>query len=35
MTLFARAAQEPTVFNDALNKYFDGEPDPVTLKLLL
>jgi uncharacterized protein (DUF1810 family) len=35
MTLFARAAEDATVFNDALKKHFDGEADPLTLKLLL
>jgi uncharacterized protein (DUF1810 family) len=34
MTLFARAAEDATVFNDALAKYFNAEPDPLTLKLL-
>jgi uncharacterized protein (DUF1810 family) len=34
MTLFARAAPEIPVFHEALNKYFDGEADPLTLKLL-
>jgi uncharacterized protein (DUF1810 family) len=34
MTLFARAAEDATVFNDALKKYFGGETDPLTLKLL-
>lgn len=34
MTLFARAAAEPAVFNHALQKYFAGEPDPRTLELL-
>jgi uncharacterized protein (DUF1810 family) len=34
MTLFARAAEDATVFNDALKKYFSGEADPLTLKLL-
>jgi uncharacterized protein (DUF1810 family) len=34
MTLFARAAEDAIVFHDALNKYFDGEVDPQTLKLL-
>jgi uncharacterized protein (DUF1810 family) len=38
MTLFARAAEEagaaPTDFNDALAKYFNGDPDPLTLALL-
>ena len=38
MTLFARAAVDagvaPTDFKDALKKYFNGEPDPLTLALL-
>jgi uncharacterized protein (DUF1810 family) len=34
ITLFARAAEDATVFNDALAKYFNGEADPLTLKLL-
>jgi uncharacterized protein (DUF1810 family) len=34
MTLFARAAEDATVFNDALKKYFNGEADPLTLNLL-
>ena len=38
MTLFARAAADaaldPTDFNDALKKYFNSEPDPLTLELL-
>ncbi|MGA3373612.1 MAG: DUF1810 domain-containing protein [Terracidiphilus sp.] len=38
MTLFARAAVDaelaPTDYNDALAKYFNGEPDPLTLALL-
>jgi uncharacterized protein (DUF1810 family) len=38
MTLFARAAEEaemdPTDFNDALKKYFNGEADPLTVELL-
>jgi uncharacterized protein (DUF1810 family) len=39
MTLFARAAADaaldPTDFNDALEKYFKGEPDSLTVALLL
>jgi uncharacterized protein (DUF1810 family) len=39
MTLFAHAAahagMDPTDFNDALKKYFDGEPDSLTVALLL
>jgi uncharacterized protein (DUF1810 family) len=34
MTLFARAAGVGSVFNVALTRYFDGEPDPLTLSLL-
>ncbi len=34
MTLFARAADDPAVFNEALRKYFDGEPDARTLAQL-
>jgi uncharacterized protein (DUF1810 family) len=34
MTLFASTASENQVFSDALQKYFDGKPDPLTLKLL-
>ena len=39
MTLFAHAAahaaMDPTDFNDALKKYFDGEQDSLTVSLLL
>ncbi|MGD0098279.1 MAG: DUF1810 domain-containing protein [Terracidiphilus sp.] len=39
MTLFAHAAahaaMDSTDFNDALKKYFDGEPDSLTVALLL
>jgi len=38
MTLFAHAAahaaMDATEFSDALKKYFDGDPDPLTLALL-
>ena len=34
MTLFAHAAPENDLFNDALKKYFSGEPDLRTLELL-
>ncbi|WP_345814910.1 DUF1810 domain-containing protein [Paraburkholderia sp. PREW-6R] len=34
MTLFERATPENDVFTKALRKYFDGEPDPDTLRLL-
>jgi uncharacterized protein (DUF1810 family) len=35
MTLFARAAEDGRVFQAALDKYFDGEPDSKTIALLL
>ena len=34
MTLFARATPDNEVFVAALQKYFNGEPDPVTLARL-
>lgn len=34
MTLFARAVPEKPVFEQALDKYFGGKPDPRTLELL-
>ena len=34
MTLFARAAEDEMIFCLALEKYFGGEPDPLTLELL-
>ncbi len=34
MTLFARATPDNQVFIDALSKFFDGKPDPLTLDLL-
>ena len=34
MTLFARVATASGVFNEALEKYFGGEPDRLTLELL-
>jgi uncharacterized protein (DUF1810 family) len=34
MTLFARAAPENPVFQEALKKYFNGKPDALTLTLL-
>jgi uncharacterized protein (DUF1810 family) len=34
MTLFSRAAEDAFVFTEALRKYFDGEPDAFTLRLL-
>ena len=32
MTLFASVASDNQVFKDALDKYFGGEPDPLTLR---
>ncbi len=34
MTLFSRAAPENPVFQEALKKYFNGEPDALTLEML-
>jgi uncharacterized protein (DUF1810 family) len=34
MSLFARATSDNEVFVEALRKYFNGEPDPDTLRLL-
>lgn len=34
MTLFASAASDNQVYQDALDKYFGGEPDSLTLDLL-
>ena len=34
MTLFSRADPTASVFTEALEKYFGGEPDPETLKRL-
>jgi uncharacterized protein (DUF1810 family) len=34
MTLFSRAAPDEAVFTDCLEKYFDGEPDRLTLDSL-
>ena len=34
MTLFLTAATDNTRFNDALEKYFDGQPDQKTLEIL-
>ena len=31
MTLFGRSAEDPTLFEGALKKYFSGEPDALTL----
>jgi uncharacterized protein (DUF1810 family) len=34
MTLFARVAADTEVFKQASEKYFEGEPDPLTLERL-
>lgn len=34
MTLFARTAQQPALFEDALQAFFDGQPDRLTLERL-
>jgi len=34
MTLFANAAEDKRIFEDALRKYFSGKPDPLTLDRL-
>lgn len=34
MTLFASVAADSQIFKDALQKYFDGEPDALTLERL-
>lgn len=34
LTLFAAAAASPEPFHQALAKYYGGEPDPATLRLL-
>jgi len=34
MTLFREAAPAPNVFDEALKKYFEGQPDTRTLELL-
>ena len=34
MTLFAAVADDPTPFRAALNRFYDGVPDPATLALL-
>lgn len=34
MTLFAHAAPQEPVFQDVLDRYFDGEQDPATLERL-
>ncbi len=33
MTLFRLVAQDNRIFNYALEKYFDGDPDPLTLDM--
>jgi len=34
LTLFAQAAPEEPIFRQALERYFGGEPDPLTVRLL-
>ena len=34
MTLFAKVSAENSVFKDALQKYFAGRPDPLTIERL-
>jgi len=34
MTLFERCAADPAIFRAALDKYFGGKPDPLTLEIL-
>jgi len=34
MSLFARAADDPALFNEALDQFFEGVPDPKTEALL-
>ena len=34
MTLFMSATTDNAIFKDALLKYFDGKPDPLTLNIL-
>ncbi len=34
MTLFLRAAPEERIFQEVLDRYFDGSPDPTTDRLL-
>ena len=34
LTLFAKAAPEEPMFREALERYFGGEPDPATLRIL-
>ena len=34
MTLFSRVGESASIYQHALSKYFDGEPDPKTLKAM-
>ena len=34
MTLFGRAAEDPSLFQSAIDRHCDGQPDPMTLDLL-
>ena len=34
MTLFSSAAPEEAVFQKVLDKYFNGSPDPATVRML-
>jgi uncharacterized protein (DUF1810 family) len=34
MTLFVSATADKQIFNDALQKYFASEPDPLTIERL-
>jgi len=34
MTLFASVAEEDSVFEEVLQRYFGGKPDPLTLRFL-
>jgi uncharacterized protein (DUF1810 family) len=34
MTLFSRATRDNALFIEALNKYYAGEPDPITIQIL-
>jgi uncharacterized protein (DUF1810 family) len=34
MTLFSRATRDNGLFIEALNKYYAGEPDPITIQIL-
>jgi uncharacterized protein (DUF1810 family) len=35
MTLFAAVAPEEPVFNDVLERFYEGEPDQATLAMLV